>query len=288
MERPNYVWGDKMGKRSLCALLAMGWLIFICGCQHIKEQEISTVTHASTTPVTVKTTTSTTRQSTSTRRHPSTAVQTTTKTTQSTAPTATMSHLIQNIPRICQFPEFPSGCESVASVIALQYMKEPISVTNFINNYLPMGAVYRKDGILYGPDPYEQFVGDPRSQYALGCFAPVIEKAIVRYFGDEKRVKNTTGETLDSLCEQYVSRNIPALVWVSIYMKDTGKGNVWYTENGKRFQWITNEHCMVLIGYDTNGYYFQDPYSGNQLYYDKALSARRYDTFGKQSLVILP
>ena len=39
-----------------------------------------------------------------------------------------------------------------------------------------MDAMYRKDGVLYGPDPYEQFVGDPRSQYALGCFAPVIEK----------------------------------------------------------------------------------------------------------------
>ena len=269
-------------------LLVMCWLIFLGGCRHIEEKETPAATHAISTSVTVKTTTSTTRQTTSTRGQVPTTVQTTTKTTHNTSQSTYASHVIQNVPLICQFPEFPSGCESVASVIALQYAKERISVTSFINNHLSMDAMYRKDGVLYGPDPYEQFVGDPRSQYALGCFAPVIEKALVRCLGDEKRVKNTTGETLDRLCQHYISRDIPVLVWVSIYMKDTGQGNVWYTENGKRFQWITNEHCMVLIGYDAHGYYFNDPYSGKQLYYDKALSARRYDTFGKQSLVILP
>lgn len=256
---------------------AIWWLLFCCGCRHTEKQEQSFAMAVPTTSVTVKTTKSTTRQTT-----------TTAKATTNSTQTAASTHLIQNVPLICQFPEFPSGCESVASVMALQYADEKISVTRFIDTYLRMGAVYRDDGVLYGPDPYERFVGDPRSQYALGCYAPVIENALTRYFGDAARVKNTTGETLGNLCEQYVSRDIPVLLWVSIYMKDTGQGNVWYTEDGKRFQWTTNEHCMLLVGYDKDGYYFNDPYSGKQLYYDKTLSARRYDTFGKQSLVVLP
>jgi uncharacterized protein YvpB len=170
--------------------------------------------------------------------------------------------------------------------MALQNAGEDISVAQFIDGYLNTGAVYRKNGVLYGPDPYHSFVGDPRSQYALGCFAPVIENALVQYFGDTVRIRNTTGETLDTLCEQYISRDIPVLVWASVDMKDTGPGSVWYTEEGERFQWITNEHCMLLVGYDENGYYFNDPYSGKQCYYDKTVSALRYETFGRQSFVI--
>lgn len=201
--------------------------------------------------------------------------------------TADASHLIQGVPLICQFPEFPTGCESVATIMALQYTGETISVSHFIDNYLSMGAVYRKHNVLYGPDPYESFVGDPRSQYSLGCYAPVIQNALIQYFGDAERIKNTTGETLDTLCRRYVLHDIPVLVWVSIDMKEPGQGNVWYTEAGKQFQWITKEHCMVLIGYDENGYYFNDPYSGEQRYYEKNLSVHRYETFGRQSVVII-
>ncbi len=292
-----------MGKKVVSLCVTLCCLLGCCACRHASDKEIAiSATANTTTTVNITTTTvsarTTTLQTTSTTRKPTTsrkntpASTTTTatqapKTTTSTAQCKKSSHLIQNVPLICQFPAFPSGCESVASVMALQCAGEKVSVSRFIDNYLNTGAVYRKDGVLYGPDPYKSFVGDPRSQYALGCYAPVIENALIRYLGDATRVKNTTGDSLDTLCERYIAHNIPALVWVSIYMKDTGKGNVWYTQDGKRFQWITNEHCMLLVGYDENGYYFNDPYSGKQLYYDKTVSTRRYETFGKQSLVIL-
>ncbi len=289
-----------MGKKavSVCAILCC--LLGLCACRHFSDNEsilsttintTATTVIPTTTRTTTRRTTTTTKKTTSTRKTTSTTTTThtpqTPTTTTSEVRNVKTSHLIQSVPLICQFPEFPSGCESVASVMALQYVGENISVSRFIDNCLNTGAVYRKDGVLYGPDPYKQFVGDPRSQYALGCYAPVIENALVRYFGDAARVKNTTGETLDTLCERYITNDMPALVWVSIYMKDTGNGNVWYTEDGKRFQWLMNEHCMVLVGYDANGYYFNDPYSGKQLYYDKTLSAKRYETFGRQSLVIV-
>ncbi len=295
-----------MGKKIVAAFIGMWWCVFCLGCRETTENPntvttvttTNTTTTCTTTQTTVSTTTTNTTTKATTQRKILTTVKPTTKTTTtsvitsaSTSTAATKQdkdqHLIQGVPLICQFPEFPSGCESVASVMALQYAGEKISVTRFIDSYLNTGAVYRKDGVLYGPDPYKSFVGDPRSQYALGCYAPVIENALVRYFGDAARVKNTTGETFDTLCERYIAHNVPVLVWVSIYMKDTGQGNVWYTQDGKRFQWITNEHCMLLVGYDEGGYYFNDPYSGKQLYYDKQLSARRYETFGRQSLVII-
>ncbi len=247
-----------MRKRRVLVCIEVLFVMCFCGCQREIEQISSLVTTVSQTVATTA------------AKQPSKA-----------------AHLIEGVPLICQFPAYPTGCETVASVMALQYAGERISAGTFIDTYLDMGAVYRKDGVLYGPDPYKKFVGDPRSPYSLGCFAPVIEKALVRYFGSSTRVKNTTGETLDGLCHTYIQQNIPVIVWVSINMRDTGKGNVWYTTEGERFEWITNEHCMLLVGFDETQYFFNDPYSGKQLQYEKVLVKRRYDTFGKQSLVIL-
>jgi len=233
-------------------------LIIVCGCRHLPEEI------------------------------PSVSVSSVVKTSATTTTALPDRHIISDVPLICQFPAYPTGCETVASVMALRYVGEQVSVDTFIDNCLETGAVYRKNGVLYGPDPYEKFVGDPRSQYSLGCFSPVMEKALKKYLGDDTRVIHTTGQTVDSLCRTYIAQNIPVIVWVSIQMKETGKGNVWYTETGERFRWITNEHCMLLIGFDETQYYFNDPYTGKQLHFEKSLVSRRYDTFGKQSIVVLP
>ena len=44
---------------------------------------------------------------------------------------------------------------------------------------------------------------------------------------------------------------------------------------------------MLLVGYDEESYYFNDPYSGALVSFTKELTADRYAELGKQSLVIL-
>ena len=34
-------------------------------------------------------------------------------------------------------------------------------------------------------------------------------------------------------------------------------------DTGETFTWISNEHCMLLVGYDEDSYYFNDPYENN-------------------------
>ncbi len=220
---------------------------------------------------------------------------TTTTTQTTTAPTTTTtigkpraaSHVIKNVPLIKQFPSYPTGCETISAIMALRYVGENISTEDFINNHLETGDFYTKDGKLYGPDPYDKFVGNPRNEYSLGCFAPVMERALISCLGDNNRVQNTTGLTLEQLCAQYIENDIPVLVWVSIYMEPVGLGSVWYNEkNGEKLQWRTNEHCMVLVGYDQTQYYFNDPYSGKQLRYSKSIAQDRHAKFENQSLVI--
>jgi len=197
------------------------------------------------------------------------------------------SHIIKNVPLIKQFPAYPTGCETISTMMVLQYWGENVSTETFIDTHLEKSNYYQKDGKTYGPNPYDKFVGDPRNDYSLGCFAPVIERALISYFGNSNHVINTTGLSMDTLCAQYVQYDIPVLVWVSIYMEQVGLGFTWYDEtNGEKLQWRTNEHCMVLVGYDKTHYYFNDPYSGKQLKYAKSIANDRHQKFECQSIVV--
>lgn len=195
--------------------------------------------------------------------------------------------MIKGVPVIAQMPDYPTGCESVSAVMALQFAGETISVDNFIDHYLEKSSnFYYADGVRYGPNPYEVFIGNPRSRSAFGCMAPVIEKALVKYYASDEAVENTTGMSMEALCRNYIDNGIPVMVWTSIKMLEPRYTSRWTLPNGDEYTWLANEHCMVLIGYDHNYYYFNDPYTGKEVKYNKNLSENRYEAFGKQSLVI--
>ncbi len=197
--------------------------------------------------------------------------------------------LLEDVPLIPQNPAYPTGCESVSAVMALQYAGESITVDEFIDNCLVTDSQFKKEGgRYYGPDPYEVFVGDPRTESSYGCMSPVIERAINTHFGNDTRTVNTGGKSLEMLCEQYVAQGIPVLTWVTIAMREVTYRSSWYTPDGQLFSWPGNEHCMVLVGYDAEKYYFNDPYLGLRVAYDRTLAETRYYALGCQSLVVLP
>ncbi|MGN0452179.1 MAG: C39 family peptidase [Ruminococcus sp.] len=194
--------------------------------------------------------------------------------------------IIEGVPVIAQYPEYPTGCESVSAVMAMQYLGDEITVGEFVDNYLDKnGEFYFEGGKKYGPDPYRYFIGSPRSNSAFGCMAPVIEKALNKYYGNSF-VYNTTGTALQSLCSEYIDNDIPVLVWVSIEMLEPDYVSSWYLEDGSEYQWPDNEHCMVLVGYDDEYYYLNDPYRGALVKHSKELCEERYAQYDSQSLVI--
>lgn len=196
--------------------------------------------------------------------------------------------IIKNVPILSQFPDFPTGCESVSAVTVLKFYGEDISAAEFIDEYLPKSADFYYDaGKRFGPSPYEYFIGSPRTSASYGCMAPVIEKALCNYFGSSERVKNTTGSELDRLCSEYIDNGIPVIMWATVNMLEVNPKNTWYLSDGSRFTWPGNEHCLVLKGYDADYYYFNDPYAGKTVKYKKKTVEDRYSALGKQSLVVL-
>ena len=87
-----------------------------------------------------------------------------------------------NAPYISQRGTYPTGCESVSTVMLLQYLGYKLSVDDFISECLEIKEFEERDGILYGPDPRKYFCGDPYSEDGMGCYAPVIVKALNKAF----------------------------------------------------------------------------------------------------------
>lgn len=252
---------------AFCAALLLG------GCGGAESVESSPAsTMQSTTTTTTTATTKTTK---------------TTTTVTYAKPTAVRGKVLIDVPTIHQYPEYPTGCESVATVMALRYAGETTSVANFIDNYLECSSnFYWSEGEFYGPSPYEYFLGDPRSENSYGCMAPVIKKALIRYFGSDDRVADTTGTALSALCKSYIDNGMPVIVWASIGMSQISDGRSWILPDGTIFAWPNNEHCLLLVGYDANKYYFNDPYTGKVVGYTRSVVEQRYERLGKQSLVI--
>ena len=89
-----------------------------------------------------------------------------------------MSKKLIKVPYIDQTKEWPTGCESVSAVMLLQYLGMDISVEQFVDFYLEKTPLFEKDGNLYGGDPRRVFVGNPADDQSMGCYAPVIKKAL--------------------------------------------------------------------------------------------------------------
>ena len=185
-------------------------------------------------------------------------------------------------PYIGQKGTYPTGCESVSAVMLLRHLGVNITVDEFIQNYLPMGAFETRDGQLWGPDPRKVFCGSPYDENGMGCYAPVIraalEKALADRMADPPQVIDETGAPMEALIENYVNRNAPVVFWACIDMRPPIKGPSWRLwDSGEMFEWTSNEHCMLLVGHDAEGYWFNDPYENHGLiHYPKELTRQRH------------
>ena len=188
-------------------------------------------------------------------------------------------------PYLDQSDSYPTGCECVSAAMLLQYLGVDISPEGFIERYIPAAAFERRGGELWGPDPREYFCGSPYAEDGMGCYAPVIRRALERALADAApalgrrfAAVDETGAPVCKLLERYVDRDMPVVFWACIDMRPPIVGPRWrLLGNGETFEWISNEHCMLLVGYDDVGYYFNDPHENRGLVrYPKELTERRH------------
>lgn len=197
-----------------------------------------------------------------------------------------VSEKLIEVPAICQYPELPTGCESVAATMVLQYYGVDISPGEFVISWLEYSEnFYTSNGNLYGPDPNKVFAGNPFTNNSYGCFADPIVNAINRNSTNCKAQK-ITDKTLQELCEEYIDNNEPLLIWATMSMKESYEGKSWYLEDGSLFTWTAEEHCLVFMGYNDGYYFLNDPMSGSTVAYQKSIVEKRFAELGMQAVYI--
>lgn len=189
-----------------------------------------------------------------------------------------VSKKIIQVPYIDQSIKYPTGCESVSTVMLLQYLGYEITVDEFIAEYLELKEFEERKGQLYGADPNLYFCGSPYDKDSFGCYAPVICKALKKAIGKEYEVVNETDTSMEKLIKNYIDQGMPVIFWACINMREPVIGPQWKLfETEETFTWISNEHCMLLVGYDEEGYYFNDPHENRGLIrYEKELLESRH------------
>lgn len=199
-----------------------------------------------------------------------------------------------NVPYISQKEEYPTGCELVSASMLLKFYGFDITAGELIDKgYMEQAEPEydSDDDKIYCADPNEAFIGNPRSDSGYGCYAPALLECLEKYLEDEYfDAVNLSGISLPDLCMEYIDFGEPVLIWASINMSGTSVvENAWtIKKTGKSFDWIANEHCLVLVGYDNENYYFNDPQKDVAVPYKKETAEKRYKELGSQAITIRP
>ena len=69
-------------------------------------------------------------------------------------------------------------------------------------------------------------------------------------------------------------------------MRPLANGDSWYLEDGSILVWPAGEHCLVLVGYSSDSYYFNDPQSGKVIEFKAEIVESVFKELGSQAICI--
>ena len=95
--------------------------------------------------------------------------------------------------------------------------------------------------------------------------------------------------SLNEIKYWYINNGIPVAVWLTNEMKPLDGFYQWQSyDKSETYLYPIAEHCLVLIGYDEDVYYFNDPLDSRGIVsYPHELVSTRYSELGKQAVVLI-
>jgi len=192
------------------------------------------------------------------------------------------------VPIVMQNPELPNGCEITSLTCVVNFHGFQISKTEMADQYLPMVPFVRKDGKLFGANPYKAYAGNPREKTGFFSYAPPIVEAGNKYFtdkGSKLRAKDISGSSREQIIS-YLDKGIPVIIWVTLDLSAPNIRFSWYFhDSGEYFKAPVNLHCVVLNGYSGNNVHVMNPLQG-QITYPADAFFQSYAALGMHALII--
>ena len=201
---------------------------------------------------------------------------------------------ILTAPYIDQTRRWVYGCESISAVMLLQYLGVDMDPDTFIDTCLPRGFSIGEGENMVAPDPMYQYINEPRDLTGWGCYAPCIVTALENALtaagqADRYTVVDATGCTAAQLCEQYIDKGLPVVFWATLNFEPSETVSRWTLPDGRPFVWKDHEHCLLLVGYDDESFWFNDPWQNRGCCpCPRALAEQRHAEQGMYAVAIVP
>jgi uncharacterized protein YvpB len=180
---------------------------------------------------------------------------------------------------IYQKPELPSGCESVALTMLLNYYGFNLDKTTIADNYL----IFSDENFVMG------FMGNPHNSSGGGAYAPSMVNTANRFLIEQEsdlRAINISGTDFDDLFS-FIAGGTPVMVWTTIGLSTPNPSGTVYPYGDTDYQWVSREHCVVLTGYNlaTNEITIYDSLDGI-ITYNKDDFEAVYDGMWKMAMIL--
>jgi uncharacterized protein YvpB len=171
---------------------------------------------------------------------------------------------ILDVPLIKQNPELKYGCEVTSLTMVLKYAGVKVDKMNLANELdKDMDPVVKdKNGnILKWGNPDHGFVGDMTGKHlGYAVFDKPIENLMKKYM--KGQTLNLTGKPFEQILSQ-IDKDKPVLVWTTGDYKLPDRWETW-EHKGKTIKTPLDLHAVVLVGYDKENVYLNDPLSGKK------------------------
>ena len=199
---------------------------------------------------------------------------------------------IISAPYIDQTARWVNGCESISAVMLLGAVGLSVDPDTFIARDLPHAPYWEQDGRRYGPDPMFVYPGDPHDHTGWGCYAPCIVRALESALAhegaaDRFEVLDVSGRTAAELCS-FLDAGMPVVFWATLdFAPVPEQRDHWLLADGTDFAWKCNEHCLLLVGYDEENFWFNDSWHDHGLCArPKALVEARHAAQGSYAVTL--
>lgn len=175
--------------------------------------------------------------------------------------TQTNTKALLDVPIISQKPELKNGCEVTGLAMLLQYAGVHIDKMTLAEEIkkdktpLTRNKLWKIEG--WG-DPNVGFVGDITGKEPGFCVYPGPMIDLMEKYLPGRSI-NLTNQKFESLLQRLNSKK-PVVVWVTIHFKAPKKLKQW-ENNGNIIEATFEEHAVVLVGYDENYCYINNPYN---------------------------
>jgi uncharacterized protein YvpB len=142
------------------------------------------------------------------------------------------------------------------------------------------------------PDPSLGFRGDVDGPYGgiddYGVYAEPVRQVLVglglevSHFSEATKVATTVDEI-----RQHIRQGRVVMAWVTYDMQEQSPVQIWFDDR-QPVTLVPYEHVVLVVGYNDDGLWVNDPYTGTTRFYLEAAFARSFAYLGNMGLVVGP